>query len=173
MDEKCCKVICRWLGTSNAWKGKKQMTNLTPSTLVGILQVRAPSTVGGHLRALVKLQMDVVRVIQRLHASPDNHHSSVDRWFPWRVRELHLFTVDDVVSPKECFYTCEIPFDVELTNKPEMVICNWYFFVFIKSSSGNLVWIGLDWIDLRVLVDHELGDMVHCNFNPALDPRRC
>ena len=58
------------------------MTNLTPSTLVGILQVQAPSTVGGHLWALVKLQMDVVRVIQRLHASPDNHHSSVDRWFP-------------------------------------------------------------------------------------------
>ena len=57
------------------------MTNLTPSTLVGILQVRAPSTVGGHLRALVKLQMDVVRVVQRLPASPDNNYGSVDRWF--------------------------------------------------------------------------------------------
>ena len=39
------------------------MTNLTPSTLVGILQVQAPSTVGGHLWALVKLQMDVVGVV--------------------------------------------------------------------------------------------------------------
>ena len=57
------------------------MTNLTPSTIVGIPQVQAPSTVGGHLWALVKLQMDVVGVVQRLSASPDNHHSSVDRRF--------------------------------------------------------------------------------------------
>ena len=60
------------------------MTNLTPSTLVGILQVQAPSTVGGHLWALVKLQMDVVGVVQRLHAiweSPNNNYGSVDRRF--------------------------------------------------------------------------------------------
>ena len=60
------------------------MTHLTPSTIVGIPQVQAPSTVGRHLRALEKLQMDVVGVVQRLHAiweSPDNNYGSVDRRF--------------------------------------------------------------------------------------------
>ena len=93
-------------------------TNLTPSTLIFLVEAEAHPAVVGHLLAPVDQHVDVVGVVQGLRLAPDDGKGGGDVGRPRCVRELHLVAVDGV-GQQLGVHTRHPTLDVELTHKPD------------------------------------------------------
>ena len=96
-------------------------TNLTPTTLIFLVQAEAHPAVVGHLLAPVDQHVDVVRIVQRLRLAPDDCEGGRDVGRPGRVGELHLVAVDGVAQQLS-IHARHPTLNVELADKPERQI---------------------------------------------------
>ena len=112
-------------------------TNLTPATLILLIEAVAHLTVVGHLLALVNQHMELFWVVQRLRLAPDDGQGGGDVGRPRRVSELHLVAVDGVTQQLS-IHTGHPTLYVELADKPEHQIVNADngIEIFLKTWSG-------------------------------------
>ena len=99
-------------------KDKVEQTNLTPATLVLLVEAETHPAVIGHLLAPVDQHVNVVRIVQRLRLAPDDGKGGGDVGCPRRVGELHLVAVDGVTQQLS-IHTGHPALNVELADKPE------------------------------------------------------
>ena len=118
-------------------KDKVEQTNLTPATLVFLVEAETHPAVIGHLLAPVDQHVNVVRIVQRLRLAPDDGEGGGDVGRPRRVGELHLVAVDGVTQQLS-IHTGHPTLYVELADKPEHQIVNADngIEIFLKTWSG-------------------------------------
>ena len=93
-------------------------TNLTPATLILLIEAVAHLTVVGHLLALVNLHVELFWVVQRLRLAPDDGEGGGDVGRPRGVGELHLVAVHGVFHQMG-IHTRHPTLNVELAHKSE------------------------------------------------------
>ena len=118
-------------------KDKVEQTNLTPATLVLLVEAETHPAVIGHLLAPVDQHVNVVRIVQRLRLAPDDGEGGSDVGRPRRVGELHLVAVDGVTQQLS-IHTGHPALNVELADKPEQQIVRAVngIEIFLKTWSG-------------------------------------
>ena len=76
------KNVSTQVSSDTSQRGIVSKTNLTPSTVVLLVNTQAALTIVRHSLALVDHNMDIVRVVQGLRLVPDDGERSSDLWPP-------------------------------------------------------------------------------------------